>query len=397
MGTAEFVLCFYTAAPHKVGAALFRVLLCQFRPKTPHGMWLGAVYITFTIMTTISHETWLDSLLPRHSRLTNAVVSIMENVLKEQGVDYLAISGRTKDRRSALEKIARKGYIDPARQMTDITGIRVVVYFESDVQKVSNIIRKAFNVDKENSLDKDSLLATDQIGYRSVHYVCDLGAKRAEIEEYKGLETLKFEFQVRTVLQHAWAELAHDRKYKFSGKLPKDLERKLYLYAGLLEIADKGFDETAHSIDAYSKSLDEQTAKGEFDIEITSLSLEAYVNKWAKDNQIKLRELVLSSDLSDLISELDQFGIRKLSELDRIAIKKYSDVAKKRHHETTIYGLVRDWMLIANWEKFVKNVRFDWIMDDDTILDEFFSREEYEKFQSAFDWADSEELLDGEP
>lgn len=341
-------------------------------------------------MTTLSHEheTWLDSVLSRHSRLTNAVVSIMENVLKEQGIDYLAVSGRTKDRRSALEKISRKGYTEPAKQMTDITGIRVVVYFESDVQKVSDVIQKAFNIDKANSLDKDNLLATDQIGYRSVHFVCDLGTKRAEIEEYRGLETLKFEFQVRTVLQHAWAELAHDRKYKFSGKLPKDLERKLYLYAGLLEIADKGFDETAKAIDAYSKSLEEQTAKGDFEIEVTSLSLEAYVKSWARKNRLKLTGFEISSDLSDLVSELTQFGIHTLADLDRIAIKEYSDVAKERRHEVTIYGLVRDWMLIADWKKFVRDVEFDWVMNEDSILDSFFSDEEYGEFAAAFDWVE---------
>ena len=82
------------------------------------------------------------------------------------------------------------------------------------------MITGSFNIDEKNSLDKKILLASDQIGYRSVHFVCDLGAQRSGLPEFKDLGGLKFEIQVRTVLQHAWAELAHDRNYKFSGTLP---------------------------------------------------------------------------------------------------------------------------------------------------------------------------------
>jgi len=174
-------------------------------------------------MNTTTHDHWLDSALPRHDRLTRAVVSIVENILGEQQIPYLAVSGRTKDRVSAIEKIRRKGYADPRAQLTDLSGIRIVVYFESDVQRVAALVNQAFNVDSANSFDKDSLLSTNQLGYRSVHFVCDLGKKRAAVDEYKGIADLKFEFQIRTVLQHAWAELAHDRNYKFSGKLPTKL------------------------------------------------------------------------------------------------------------------------------------------------------------------------------
>lgn len=81
------------------------------------------------------------------------------------------------------------------------------------------MITGSFNIDEKNSLDKKILLASDQIGYRSVHFVCDLGAQRSGLPEFKDLGGLKFEIQVRTLLQHAWAELAHDRNYKFSGTL----------------------------------------------------------------------------------------------------------------------------------------------------------------------------------
>ncbi|MEJ7833861.1 MAG: DUF429 domain-containing protein, partial [Nocardioides sp.] len=49
--------------------------------------------------------------------------------------------------------------------------------------------------------------------------------------------------QLRTVLQHAWAEFEHDIRYK--GNVPeehaRDLDRRFTLAAGLLELADQEF------------------------------------------------------------------------------------------------------------------------------------------------------------
>lgn len=193
-------------------------------------------------------------------------------------------------------------------------------------------------------------------------------------------------------MQHAWAELAHDRKYKFSGKLPHELERKLYLYAGLLEIADKGFDETAQALDDYSRSLPGKTAKGDLNIEITTLSLESYTKNWAKENNLNLRDLASALDLNDLIDELNQFGINTIANLDRIANKEYAQISNESGRKTTIYGLIRDWMLIDNWRKFVRDVNFNWIMDDSSALNKFIPPDEYEEFKNSFQWADADDF-----
>jgi ppGpp synthetase/RelA/SpoT-type nucleotidyltranferase len=333
-----------------------------------------------------NNEAWLEEVHPLHQRLTKTVIPITESLLIERKIDFLTISGRTKDKKSALEKIIRKSYTEPAQQLTDISGIRIIVYLESDLQKVSQLIRSTFEVDEKKSLDKDTLLSTDRIGYRSLHFVCNLGTSRGQFEEYKGLECLKFEFQVRTVLQHAWAELSHDRKYKFSGVLAHDLERKLNLYAGLLEIADKGFSETASAIDKYTQKLEQQTDMGELNIEITSLSLKSYISKWCKDNKIQLKPTAKSSDLEDLIAELNQFGIETLSQLKDIIPNNYVEITNQKRHRTTIYGLIRDWMLISDWEKFTREVKFNWVMDENDFLPEFFTPEEFRKFKKFFTW-----------
>ena len=330
------------------------------------------------------YADWLESLLPRQHRLTNAVTSILENLLQEDSIEYLAVSGRTKDVGSALEKIKRKGYTDPQRQLTDLSGIRIVVFFESDVRRAAKLIEDAFTIDRQNSLNKDAILPTNQIGYRSVHYVCDLGIKRSTVDEYRTLAGLKFEIQIRTVLQHAWAELAHDRNYKFSGKLPQALERQLFLYAGLLEIADRGFDETAKAVDEYAKSLPERASKGDPDLEVTSLSLTAFVDLWCRTHDFKLTPITEKNDLGDLVEELHQFGITRIAELSKIVPHRYAEIAKSLKFETTIYGVVRDWMLIHDWRRFMNDVHFTWVMDPDEILGHFLPDSDYQEMMGRF-------------
>ncbi|WP_305402432.1 GTP pyrophosphokinase [Photobacterium leiognathi] len=308
---------------------------------------------------------WLDSALMAHNRLTESVVIIIENLLKANNIDYLTVTGRTKDKKSALEKINRKSYKNPKSQMTDLSGIRIILYFESDINKVSELISDSFDIDFDNSLDKSKVLSKDQIGYRSVHYVCTLGQGRSNLPEYLELGELKFEVQVRTILQHAWAELAHDSSYKFSGTLPPEIERKLYLYAGMLEIADKGFDEISAQIDSYKKSVDEKSKAGDYSISIDSISLSEFFNSWASKNNINITSS--PKNTSELIQELSLFGIKTLAELNDIIPKEYATIYNKLEDESNILGVIRDWMLINDWKKFINDVSFNWALDEDSI------------------------------
>jgi putative GTP pyrophosphokinase len=334
-------------------------------------------------------DYWLDVVLPKHHRLTSAVITILENILQSNGVDYLAISGRTKEKKSAIEKITRKGYQDPKEKLTDLSGIRVIVYFESDVKRVTELINSAFSIDQENSSNKDALLSINQIGYRSSHAVCDLGENRGQLPEFSGLNSLKFEVQIRTVLQHAWAELAHDRNYKFTGKLPYAVERQMYLYAGMLEIADKGFDELSKEIDHYAAELAQKTKVGDLSSEVNSISLEQFVINWARESEFPLEEFTFKPKLSDIVRELNQFGVKTLADLKEIIPLDYVSNARNIGYKTNIYGVVRDWMLIHDWRKLIKFVYFNWMLDLDEqdIYCETFSPDEYKEFISAFSGA----------
>ncbi|WP_339387628.1 GTP pyrophosphokinase [Vibrio caribbeanicus] len=330
------------------------------------------------------NTAWLDDALRVHSRLTESIITVFENLLKANSIDFLTVSGRTKDKKSALEKIDRKGYKNPEKQMTDLSGVRIILFFESDVDKVSKLISNSFGVDNENSTDKSKVLSKDQIGYRSVHFVCTLGNKRKVLPEYSCLTDLKFEVQVRTVLQHAWAELAHDSNYKFSGALPPEIERKLYLYAGMLEIADRGFDELSAQIDEYKQSIDEKSKSGDYSVLIDSISLRTFFEAWVEKNSVQITGKI--KDLRELVEELSQFGVKTLEELNSIIPKQYAKNYKEINEESTILGIIRDWMLISNWKYFLNNVTFQWSLDEESmhmhILRRFIKGNEFTDFMN---------------
>jgi ppGpp synthetase/RelA/SpoT-type nucleotidyltranferase len=341
---------------------------------------------------------WLAIILPKHNILLPSVTAVTESLLRASNLDFLSVAGRVKTLESAVEKIKRKGYSDPARQMTDITGVRIIVFFESQVDEVSKIITDSFAVDASHSSDKKNILKVNQNGYRSVHFVCDLGAERSKLPEYEGLGGLKFEFQVRTVLQHAWAELAHDGSYKFSGKLPTAVERKLFLYAGMLELADRGFDELAKEIEDYKAEVNLSLGAGNLDMEVNSINLVEFISAWAEENKINI-DLVGERDAkADLVEELRTFGVASLAQLKELIPSDYAVKAREYGVKTTIYGVVRDWMLISDWRAYHGGVKYNWELTpfDDLDLLRHYLKEDVSEFESKFSGGDYNYGFEGE-
>jgi putative GTP pyrophosphokinase len=297
-------------------------------------------------------DNWLDDVLPRHAALTDAVVSLIEKLLVDASIEYLSVSGRTKDRDGIKEKIRRKNYWQPRTQLTDISGIRVITFFESAVDEIADLIREAFDVDVKDSLDKSALLGIDRLGYRSMHFVCTLGPSRIALPEYRKFADLRFEIQVRTVLQHAWAELAHDRNYKFAGVLPLQIQRKLHLYAGMLEIADSGFDDMATEIDDYVEDLRQRAAVGDLNVEINSLSLALFLPNKTNELGIEMGPTPTASDLAGVIPELRAFGIKKVADLAPLFTSDFAAALKKHSGCSTPVGLLRELMMFADIDRY---------------------------------------------
>jgi len=103
------------------------------------------------------------------------------------------------------------------------------------------IMGDEFVVDNQNSVDKRKVLDADQFGYLSSHYVVKIKSSQVRRPGFERFGDCVAEIQLRSILQHAWAEIEHDLGYKNTEQLPEEIRRRLYRLAGVLELADKEF------------------------------------------------------------------------------------------------------------------------------------------------------------
>jgi ppGpp synthetase/RelA/SpoT-type nucleotidyltranferase len=177
---------------------------------------------------------------PDYERLCDEVQYILKKRLTQRGVEISTVSSRAKTLNSFLEKIQRKSYANPLREMSDVAGVRVVHLYIRDIKLIEKIIKEEFDLIEK--VDKFTDKKPNQFGYGAIHFVVRL---RKEISgaRYEDIKRLKCEIQVRTVLQDAWAIIDHHLVYKTESAVPTSLQRKLNGLAGLFETADDQFEQ----------------------------------------------------------------------------------------------------------------------------------------------------------
>lgn len=151
---------------------------------------------------------------------------------------------RVKDTESFLVKALRRGknYSAPLTQITDKVGIRFVVLLRSDLILIEQAVRDCdlWQWQKDKDFEAERTERPHHFDYQSDHYVV-----RAKREINHGLLIVPVgiacEVQVRTLLQHAYAELAHDRVYKPSGTIHNEVVRQVAKSAALVETTDEIF------------------------------------------------------------------------------------------------------------------------------------------------------------
>lgn len=282
--------------------------------------------------------------------LADVLQTTITNLLKISNINFLTVGARVKTLDSLTSKIERKRY-NTIEEITDIVGVRVITYLESDIDLVNGVIKSAFKIYEDQSINKSEELDVDQIGYRSIHHICDLGKKRFELTEFKLFEGMKFEIQVRTILQHAWAEIEHDRSYKFFGDLPNHYRRRVNLLAGTLELVDREFSTLAKDIDAYSETQkDSSNIEIKNDDPISQHSVMKYID--TLPIQDLLYEKFSDSKPNSAIEELKKFGISNINEMRQLLSKEYLDILKEMNEKLTRTGLIRRAMMYSDIDKY---------------------------------------------
>lgn len=185
-------------------------------------------------------------------------ITLVTGILDDAGINYLSVTGRAKTVESFAAKAHRQRdgrlvHPDPLRDITDQVGVRVIAYVQSDVVAVAELLADQLTVLDDRDMGLETARA-GRFGYASRHMLVSLD--RADSGAGGGLPaydpTRCVSVQLRTVLQHAWAEFEHEIRYK--GTVPTehvpDLDRRFTLAAGLLELADREFSTIRDKIQA---------------------------------------------------------------------------------------------------------------------------------------------------
>ncbi len=310
-------------------------------------------------------EQWYDKNKALYERFSKEVEEIIIKLLKAENIPYQSVSRRVKDKESYLGKCGKEKYTNPTEQIMDVSGIRIIAYTNKDVEKICGVLRDEFWIDEKNSGNKADVLETNKVGYLSVHYILQLSERRLGLAECKKYRDLRCEVQVRTLLQHAWAEIEHDRNYKFSGVLPHEIRRRFYLVAGVLEMMDREFDRLSGDIDEYVKRMENEVSAGNYNLSIDSKSVEQYMLKrFGEPIRIGTGQGGTVA-MEDLVEELLRFGYETIQDIED-DLGNYEDILKSKR---TYIGVLRDLMIMKDCVKYFREVYSgNWqTVDEDSV------------------------------
>ena len=269
-------------------------------------------------------------LAPQLERLKTTISGLIKTGLRKANINILHFQIRLKTLESIMGKIERKNYSNPMDEITDLVGARAILYLESDIELAENVMRELFEIDEDNSTNRLQTESPDSVGYRSLHIVASLGEAREQFPEYLGLGGIKFEIQLRTALQHAWAEIEHKQNYKSQTSLPPKLQRRLLLIAGTLESIDREFSEIVKQAKNYANSLEIGDPVTQDD-PISTVAVKAIFSRIVKKARVKryVGYDLPANYLSNVVVLLDRFGIKTVGDLEELLLNvEIADIKK---------------------------------------------------------------------
>ena len=273
------------------------------------------------------------TLLPIYTKMEEVIPERLKAIFADAGIIVCALEHRVKTEGSLAGKLKLKGgkYKD-IFDITDLVGIRVITFYIDDVDKVASIVERLFDVDWENSIDKRKAHEIDSFGYLSLHYICRIPESAYSDPEHPELNRIRFEVQMRTVLQHAWANMNHDTGYKSGVEIPTIYMRNMSRLAGMLELVDDEFSRIRRELSDYRRNVQKLVASGNLeDVQLDGDSFKSYLEigpfdrlskRIASINQAEIQ----SVDLSAFLALFKAMGFKTLGDIDKL-VKDYSDAA----------------------------------------------------------------------
>ncbi len=279
-----------------------------------------------------------DEIRPIYDGFTQKMEELAKELLNASSIVVHSVTSRTKGKKSLIGKIQRESEkYQNLEDITDLSAIRITCWFLEQVPMVAKLMKENFEVIDRFSVDKREIMDPDRFGYLSLHYIVRLAQSRKTLQEYKRYTGFYCEIQIRTILQHTWAEIQHDLGYKSQIGIPKSVKRRFYRLAGLLELADDEFQGLRKDFEHYSKIVEERLERKDKGLLIDKVSLDNYVKRSEIVNKIDGAIVSFFEGRARLISPvpreedlkiLEFFSIKTIDELDEILKERYHDILK---------------------------------------------------------------------
>jgi len=260
-------------------------------------------------------------LRPRLQLLADEACNLLRRSLEGQGIYINAIEQRVKTEKSLRRKLELKGTkYKSIDDITDLVGLRVITFYTDEVDKVAAIVKRVFDIDWQESVDKRKLHKLDSFGYNSLHYICRLRTG-----------SLRFELQMRTALQHVWSTIEHDIGYKGDVKIPDEYRRQFNRLAGMMELMDDEFSRLRMVLTDYRRQMLTLVKNGKLDDVPLSrdtflhyLELKPFDHLNKRIAAINQAELYHTS-MMPYLSALESFGLETLGQVQRLIDENSDD------------------------------------------------------------------------
>lgn len=269
-----------------------------------------------------------NEFIPTLQQMELFVKDILAKRLNESGIRVTALESRIKTEASLAGKLELKGHkYQSIDDITDLLGVRVITFYNDEVDTIAALVEQLFDIDWENSTDKRKLLEIDRFGYMSLHYICRIPQHLLNDPDHPQLNNIRFEIQMRTALQHVWANMYHDTGYKSGVEIPPEHIRSLNRLAGILELADEQFGRIRKEINDYRRNVQALVASGNFDeVPLNGDTFRSYLQlkpfnqlaeKIASINQAE----IYNDSLFVYLDVLFSLGFKTLGDIERLRTK----------------------------------------------------------------------------
>lgn len=273
------------------------------------------------------------TLRPLYEEIAEVIPEKIKEFFAESGVVVAAIEHRVKEEKSLAGKLMLKGgKYQSIYDITDIVGMRVITFYIDDVDKVASVLERMFDIDWDNSIDKRKAHEIDSFGYLSLHYICRIPESAYTDPKHPELNKIRFEIQMRTLLQHAWSNMNHDTGYKSGVEIPRVYMRDMSRLAGMLELIDDEFSRIRREITDYRRNVQNLVASGNLnEVQLDGDSFKSYLQigpfdrlskRIASINQAEIQAV----DLSAFLGVFKSMGFKTLGDIAKL-VKDYSDAA----------------------------------------------------------------------